>query len=565
MEKMFVSSYVPIKSPNKNLIEFVLDTEPGMDDEKPIFIDSDKTTNYYSVSSIRRVARQFGAGIIRSYDFKKGDVAAIFSPNSIEYPMVVFGIFYAGGTVTLINPFCRDREVASQLRDSRAKLIYTTAELFDTALTACEIAGMSSSQIVVSGAEGHDLLDLPTITDKGAHAPGSCSNDLEASLEPEDVAFLCYSSGTTGSSKGVRLTHCNLVANLLQWDAGERFLDSTSSLISVLPFSHIYALNVLVMNPLRRRMSNYVLPRFHAEKFFELVALHRITATFIVPPIVRALLSPTAAGYDLSSLTFVCSGAAPLSMELTQELSARYSLPVSQGYGLTETSPVLAYSRFNDQEYTGSVGRLLPNIEMRVIDGTGASQGPNGLGELQVRGPNVMLGYLNNAEANANAFTEDGFFKTGDLGYVSEDGYVFVVDRIKELIKYKGFQVPPVELESLLLTHPAILDCAVVGRQCDIEVTELPTAYCVLERTALESIQSVLPIGWTDLDETESAVLERLKHNLAKDIIEFIAARVANYKKLRGGVVFTDTIPRVPAGKVLRRVLKEHTGHHFLL
>lgn len=557
---MFTSQYPPIEIPEQDLIDFVLSQKSSYDSDKPLFIDANDVSRFQSLSTLKEQGRTFGSALQTKYSFQAGDVLAIFSANSIEYPLVVFGTFFAGGVNTLVNPVYRATEVASQLRDSKATVVFTTSDLLSTATAACALAGISVARIIVADADN-------LVMDKGITQLSAMLKDVSTSgprcvSKPNDLAFLCYSSGTTGLSKGVKLSHRNLVANLSQWDAAETFLNSSSSVISILPFSHIYALNVLILNPIRRMMSSYVMSRFHPTKFLELVQTHSITASFIVPPIVKALLSTEASQYNLSSLNFLCSGAAPLSPQLAQDVCRRYQLDISQGFGLTETSPVLCYARFNGADYTGSVGRLLPSIELRIVDEEGIEQGVNGHGELQVRGPNVMSGYLNNETADANAFTEDGFFRTGDLGYVSETGNVYLVDRIKELIKYKGFQVPPAELENLLLTHPAILDCAVIGRNCDIEVTELPTAYCVLRPSALTPSTS-LPMGWADLDEAATAT--SMKTHLARDIIDFVGLKVANYKKLRGGVVFTDSIPRVPAGKILRRVLRERTGVQFIL
>lgn len=561
---MFTSSYADVKIPDQDLVSFVLESDASLCLDKAIFVDADDLGRSYSHQSLRTTAKHFGAALA-NIGFKHGDVMAVFSANSIDFPMVVFGIFYASGIATLVNPVYRYTEVASQLIDSEAKAIYTTAELLPTALEACKTAGIPPSRIIVSSSSvlTHEVSLSTQVTSLVEFLGNNQDVQLPArQCRHHDLAFLCYSSGTTGLSKGVQLTHRNMISNLLQWDAAETFLTASDSVISVLPFSHIYALNVLVLNPLRRMMTSYVLPRFNMDKFFHLIESKSITASFVVPPIVKALLSPAAAKCDLSSLKFLCSGAAPLSPAMASDICTKYSLQISQGFGLTETSPVLCYARFDGSSYTGSVGQLLPSIELRVVNEDGIEQGYGGQGELQVRGPNVMRGYLKNDAANQIAFTEDGFFKTGDLGYITEDKCVYLVDRIKELIKYKGFQVPPVELENVLLTHPAVLDCAVIGRNCSEEVTELPAAYCVLRPSALHSIGD-LPPGWTDLDAAKAAV--DLELVLAKDIMNFVAAKVANYKKLRGGVVFTDSIPRVPAGKILRRVLRERTGVNFIL
>ncbi|CCG84829.1 protein of unknown function [Taphrina deformans PYCC 5710] len=549
----FVSRSPDISIPEENLVSFVLgQCDQSYDQNKPL------------LNTLRETSHNFGTGLQRKLGLQKGDVVALFSANSIDYPVLVFGTFYAGGTVTLVNAAYNKDEVASQLKNSAASILVTTADLLDTAKEACKMVDMDIGHLVVIGPalqHANDVLEFRELINVG-----KALGKLEwspSSVEPESTAFLCYSSGTTGLPKGVQLSHRNIVANLLQWDQRETRLDRTCSVISVLPFSHIYALSVLIMNPIRREMTSYVLTRFHPSKFMQLIERERITAAFVVPPIVKVLLDDSAQGYDLSSLKFLCSGAAPLSAQMAQDVCSRYNLPISQGYGLTETSPVLCFSSFAGDGYTGSVGQLLPNIILRIINEDNKSQLVGGVGELQVRGPNVMRGYLNNPEANAEAFTTDGYFRTGDIGYMSTNGEVFIIDRLKELIKYKGFQVPPAELESLLLTHPAIQDCAVIGRNCDIEVTELPTAYCVLRPSVLQN-RAQLPIGWSDVDQIQDDPSTHLLA-VARDIISFIGKNVSNHKKLRGGVVFTDSIPRVPAGKILRRVLRDRTGVQFLV
>lgn len=559
---MFVSEHADIMVPHQNLIEFVLERDVGSDLlDKPLFIDPADIAKHYSLSTLTSTAQKLGLGLRKRFAIEKGDVTAIFSANSIQYPVAVFGSFYAGCTVTLVNPIYRKDEMASQLETSGATLIITTSELLQVASEAATLVGIDPHHIILTDAlatESNTLLE--DVINRGS-GEAFITNSLV--LCAEDIAFLCFSSGTTGLSKGVRLSHRNIIANLLQWDAAETRLNEQDSIISVLPFSHIYALSVLIMNPIRRSMSSYVLPRFQPLEFLKFVETFQITASFIVPPIVKLLLSDQAEKFNLSSLKFLCSGAAPLAPEMACALCRRYRIPIDQGFGLTETSPVLCYGSFEGDTYSGSVGRLLPSVELRIVDEQGCTQPTNGHGELQVRGPNVMSGYLNNDEANANAFTTDGFFKTGDLGYIDPDGLVFIVDRLKELIKYKGFQVAPAELESLLLTHPAIQDCAVVGRTCDVEVTELPTAYCVLRPEALQDAKP-LPRGWTEIDADQNESQTK-KVTLARDIMSFVAQNLANYKKLRGGVIFTDSIPRVAAGKILRRVLRERVAVDFIL
>jgi acyl-CoA synthetase (AMP-forming)/AMP-acid ligase II len=297
----------------------------------------------------------------------------------------------------------------------------------------------------------------------------------------------------------------------------------------VLPFFHIYGQVVLMAAALWHGATLVTMPRFDLEDFLRILQEQRITQAFLVPPIVLALAKhPMVDKYDLSSLSFIMSGAAPLDASLERACAVRLACDVMQGWGLTETSPVLTTNAGAPQgPRPGSVGVLLPNTELRVVDpATDADLGRNDTGELVARGPQVMKGYLNNPAATAEMLDADGWLRTGDLGHVDDDGYVYVVDRVKELIKYKGLQVAPAELEAVLLAHPEIADAAVV-RSPDEEAGEVPKAF-VVARTPLE----------------------------AEEVMAFVAERVAPYKRLRD-VRFVDQVPRSPTGKLLRRALVE--------
>ncbi|BFZ58810.1 hypothetical protein PYCC9005_005875 [Savitreella phatthalungensis] len=525
----FYSDLPQIDVPKVNLVQFVIEQTVSDDLERPLLIDGTQTGRFLTGAQLRDRAQRFAAGLRDQLGLKHGDVLAIFSPNSIEFPLAILAAHYLGVVATLVSPAYREGELAHQLRNSGAKAIFTVPALLPVVQAGCAEVGLAESSILLSEDIGSHIRSYETFIGE--------ARVTESPATYDDLAFLCYSSGTTGLPKGVKLTHGNLVANLLQWDAEETYLTGRKdSLVAVLPFSHIYALHVLVLNPIRKGIASYILPKFDLTRFLSLIQDHRATATIIVPPIVAALLrQPVVANYDLSSLKFVCSGAAPLSPDMALELCNRFDLEISQGYGLTETSPVIAYARFDRHKYEGAVGRLLPNMELRIGDGEGLGLGETG--EIQVRGPNVMQGYLNNEAANENAFTKDGFFRTGDIGYLNPDKTLHVVDRAKELIKYKGFQVPPVELENLLLTHPKVLDCAVIGRQDDVEVTELPTAFVVLRQSQDQE--------------------EKVAPSTGREIIDYVSAKVAAYKRLTGGVRFVPEIPKSASGKILRRHLRD--------
>ena len=300
-------------------------------------------------------------------------------------------------------------------------------------------------------------------------------------------------------------------------------------MMAVLPFFHIYGMQILMNDGLRRGATQITMPRFDLEQYLALIQEHRATRLFVVPPMVLALAKqPIVDQYDLSSVKSLFSGAAPLGPELAEEAHRRIGAPTAQGYGMTEMSPVSHACRFDDDK-PGSIGILVASAEARVVDPESGEDLPAGAdGEIWCRGPMVMKGYLNRPDATADTIDPDGWLHTGDIGHVDDDGFWYIVDRLKELIKYKGFQVPPAELEALLLSHPAVADCAVIGVP-DEEAGEIPKAFVALKPGVECS---------------------------ATDIQEFVAGHVAHYKQVRI-VEFVDAIPKSPSGKILRRMLRD--------
>jgi acyl-CoA synthetase (AMP-forming)/AMP-acid ligase II len=345
---------------------------------------------------------------------------------------------------------------------------------------------------------------------------------------PDDVVALPYSSGTTGLAKGVMLTHKNLVANVAQ-TLGAIPSAPDERLMAVLPFFHIYGMQCMMNCGLRAGATVITLPRFDLEQFLRAHQDYRITRSFVAPPIVLALAKhPLVDSFDLSHLRLVNSGAAPLKAELAAECGKRLGCDVIQGYGMTELSPV---SHLTPAGWfrPGSVGITAPSTQTRIVDpATGADRDTGEEGEVWVRGPQVMKGYLNNPQATAATVDAEGWLRTGDLGYVDADGHLYVVDRLKELIKYKGFQVPPAELEAVLLRHPDVVDAAVIGLPDD-EAGEISVGYVVLRPAAAAS---------------------------PEEIMRFVAGEVAHYKQIRRLEVI-DAIPKSAAGKILRRVLRD--------
>jgi acyl-CoA synthetase (AMP-forming)/AMP-acid ligase II len=469
------------------------------------------------------------AAALAARGLTKGDVVAVFSPNSIWYPVVFHGIASAGCVTSPINSLYTAKEIAFQLRDSGAKVLVTISAFLDRALAAAEESAIEEI-IVLDGAEGFaSLSDL-----LGTDAP-SPNVDIDPAA---DLVALPYSSGTTGLPKGVMLTHRNLVANVAQCRPFVDMREGDERLIAVLPFFHIYGLTVLMNQGLQWGGTVVTLPRFDLEQFLRTIQEQKITRAFVAPPIVLALAKhPMVDQYDLSSLRSILSGAAPLDEALGLACQNRLGndVQVAQGYGMTELSPVSHTSPDPGCEPAGagptpkgSIGYAVPNTECRLIDlatGTDASTGQPG--ELWVRGPQVMAGYLNNSGATAETLDGEGWLHTGDVAVVDEHGCYTIVDRVKELIKYKGYQVAPAELEAVLLGHPDVSDAAVVG-VAHQEGGEVPKAFVVVR--------------------PGSQLTEQV-------VMDYVAERVAPHKKVRH-VTFIDQVPKSTSGKILRRELK---------
>jgi acyl-CoA synthetase (AMP-forming)/AMP-acid ligase II len=461
--------------------------------------------------------------------FRKGDVLAIYCPNVPEYAVIFNAVAQLGGINTTINPLYTARELLNQLNDAGARFLVTTPLFLDKALEA--VIGSSVEEIFVLG-EATGATPFCDLLSVGNSPP-------EVTINPrDDLVVLPYSSGTTGLPKGVMLTHHNLVANLCQFHGFESQprLEENDIVLAVLPFFHIYGMVVVMKLALAHGATVVTMPRFDMADFLALIQRYRITTLPMVPPMVLGLAkSPLVDQYDLSSLRTLFCGAAPLGAELSIEAGNRVGCPVVQGYGMTEASPVTHLSPKNAKNAKpGSIGKVIPMTEVRIVDvDSGTDQGPNAEGELWIRGPQIMRGYLNQAQATADSIDEAGWYRTGDIGYADEEGFFYIVDRVKELIKYKGLQVSPAELEALLLTHPDIMDVAVIPIP-DEEAGELPKAY-VVTRTG-------------DLDNEP----------LAAQIMAFMAELVSPHKRIRV-IEFCSEIPKSASGKILRRVLVEQT------
>ena len=513
------SSPLPhVEVPDTSLTSYVMRRADDLADQAAI-IDG-PTGRTVTYGELNDLIHRFAGGLA-ARGFGKGDVFGILLPNLPEYAVIFHGVATAGGTSTTINPTYTGEEINHQLVDSGARFLVTIPLFLEAALEG--VAGTAVEEVFVLGeTEGATpfgaLLDTEPMVG-------------EADIDPnEDIVVLPYSSGTTGLPKGVMLTHTNLAANLAQVEHLISHEDGDAA-IAVLPFFHIYGMQILMNLVVGDGGTVITMPRFDLEQFLRLIQDHRVAHAYVVPPIVLALAKhPMVDQYDLSSLKRVFSGAAPLGAKVAQEASARIGCEVVQGYGMTELSPVTHATPLGGFK-PGSIGVTISNTESRVVDpDTGRDLGLDEDGELWIRGPQVMKGYLNNPEATAITIDEDGWLHTGDIGHIDADDHFFIVDRLKELIKYKGFQIAPAELEALLLTHPAIADAAVIPIP-DEQAGEVPKAFVVL----------------------------RPDHEVSEQEVQgFVAGHVAHYKQLRE-VEFVDEIPKSASGKILRRLLRDRT------
>lgn len=459
------------------------------------------------------------AGGLRARGIGPGDVIAVMAPNVADYATAFHGVAFAGATVTTLNPTYTAEEAAHQLRDSGARMLITVPPFAELAAAAAQAAGVA--EIVMIGVSGDGGLD-------GLFGPPLAAQ-VPVDLE-KDPVVLPYSSGTTGLPKGVMLSHRNLVVNV---DQCVDIIDIQPGDVTLgfLPFFHIYGMTVLMNLYLARGAAVVTMPRFDLEQFLSLCQAHKPRKLYIAPPVALALAKhPMVDQYDLSSLEYIVSGAAPLGGDVADAVAARLGCEMVQAYGMTEMSPV-SHITPQGRNVPGSVGQTLGATECRIVAAESGEDVPEGAeGELWVRGPQIMLGYLNRPDATAETLLPEGWLRTGDVGRFDKGGNLFITDRVKELIKVKGFQVAPAELEAVLLSHDGISDAAVIGIP-DAEAGERPMAFVVKAQE--------------DLSEAE--------------VIAHMDAHLAHYKQL-AKVSFVDAVPKSASGKILRRVLRDQVA-----
>ncbi|CAL1545805.1 unnamed protein product [Lymnaea stagnalis] len=486
-------------------------------------VDDFLTGRMYTYGQLKTNAIKVASALHR-LGYRKGDTVMVFSSNHIDYTVLMIACAANGIWFCAANPTFTPEELSRQLNHSGSKAVFTIAPLAGTVKAAVdnkEFPNKVKNLFVFGEAPGFQPFQT-LLDDDGKAFP-------DVDINPtEDVFTLPYSSGTTGLPKGVMLTHYNCMANCYQALASIQ-ATSEDRCLGILPLYHIYGMVTVQFAVLQGGATLTYLPKFEPESFLKCLQDKKITLAHLVPPLMVFLTKhPMVDGYNLKSLKRVVSGAAPLGAELTHEFQNKFShgVKVNQGYGLTETSPV---TNVDITGTPGSIGPMVANTMGKIVDlETNKILGPGELGEFCVKGPQVMKGYYNNKKATDEMIDPDGWLHTGDIGYFTKEGLVFIKDRLKELIKYKGSQVPPAELEALLLGHPDIQDVAVIGVPDEIS-GELPKAFVI--------------------KKPGSKVTEQ-------DIIKFVEERVTHIKRLRGGVQFVDEIPKNPSGKILRRILK---------
>jgi len=526
-----------------------------------LFLDPDQPTRSYNYQQLKDAAARFAFGLEQDLGIKKGHVIGLVAGNDVDQPAVIFGSLACGAILSPINPAYTEAELEHQLRDSEAQAVIVDRAAFPRALKACARVGLPLDKIVLIGPQSAELSMVRHWSSIGEYLIAEKTLPLVPIDCKNDVAVLVYSSGTTGLPKGVMLTHHNITANTQQtqdfetltWDGSQsvpNFKDATrgvgDKILAVLPFFHIYGLTAMMINPIYTGVLTVVGRSFDLKKWCTWVQEHQITIGYVVPPIVVQLSKdPIAADYDLSSLRITTCGAAPLSKQLVVAVYERLGIRIKQGYGMSETAPTLFTMRWGDwNKKSGSAGRLIPNVQAKICsindddtrDEDVVELEVGSTGELYVKGPNVFKGYWKREHATRESFV-DGWFRTGDIGYVDMDGDLFITDRAKELIKYKGFQVAPAELEGLLLQNELVRDVAVVGVNKPELGTEVPRAYIVHRG------------GPAAVREGDAA-----------SIMKWLESQVVSYKRLRGGVFFLDEIPRNGSGKILRRILKDQAN-----
>ncbi|GAA5897590.1 hypothetical protein JCM6882_003526 [Rhodosporidiobolus microsporus] len=537
---VYTSPWPEVELPECSVWEKIWSNPQGQEDEATAVLDA-TTGQTLSRLELRTLAQRLAHGLRDTARLSPGDVVCLFSPNSLDYPTIVLATQCAGLVFSGANSAYTLSELKHQVEESDAKVLLVHPFLLNVALEATSALDWTSDQqqqrIFLAVSQNETALADSRFRTLNSLISGQMLEPHEVNDPKNTVAVLAYSSGTSGKAKCVRMSVYNLTSVLSICEPLK--VDTTDVVLAFLPFSHIYGISGVLLRSLHQAVSIVVLPTFSLDGLCSAIQQYRITILPLVPPVALLLArSPHAKKYDLSSLRLVMSAAAPIGAELEEELArALPGCTVLQAFGATETSPV---THIGIDAPRGSVGPLLPSVKARLVDpesGKDVARGESG--ELWLAGPNVVLGYLNRPKANEETLVQDPkypgttWLRTGDIAYVDEKGNFYISDRLKELIKVKGLQLAPAELEGTLLECPCIADCAVIGVWNEDKATEYPRGYVVLS------------------DEGKK------QRNPAAAILAWTKGKVAHYKQLKGGIKVVDSIPKSSLGKILRRVLRD--------
>ncbi|KAI5075727.1 hypothetical protein GOP47_0009803 [Adiantum capillus-veneris] len=534
-EHIFRSPLPDIDVPDHLTLHDYIFQNASLYPDKPCIIEH-STGREISYAEVETASRRVAAGLV-NLGIKQGDVVMLLLPNCYEFVVLFLGISMRGAVATTANPLYKPAEIHRQVQSAKVCLIITQAAYVEKLAEECE--------------QHIQILTIDSVVEGFQHVSALLEADEkqfphDVVINSDDVVALPFSSGTTGLPKGVMLTHKSLITSVAQQVDGENpnlHFSTEDVVLCVLPLIHIFSLNSVLLCSMRAGSSVAIMQRFEVVALLQFIQKYRISVIAVVPPIVMSITKcPTADQFDLSSVRKVLSGAAPMGQTLEDALRLRLpNAVIGQGYGMTEAGPVLSmcssFAKFPTPVKPGSCGTVVRNAEMKIVDTeTGVSLPRNQAGEICVRGKQIMKGYLNNVEATAITVDKEGWLHSGDVGFVDDDGEVFIVDRVKEIIKYKGFQVPPAELEAMLIGHPGIHDAAVVPEPDDA-AGELPVAF-------------VVRASGSDISENE--------------IKQYISKQVVFYKRICK-VYFIDAIPKSPTGKILRRELRRKLAEEAAL
>ncbi|KAH7203238.1 hypothetical protein BKA60DRAFT_527170 [Fusarium oxysporum] len=495
------------------------------------------TGEFLSFHDLKSIATIVSTILHREYDVRPGQKIAIIGQNSIWYPVAMLAASRLGAVVTLLPPGSMRDDLMYFLGTSKTALVFTDEGTVDEVTAACKAIGLSAKNILRFDGSKDETNSLQNLRQRGESLyPSSYTKSWEPKYyEASPCAFLSWSSGTTGKPKAVQISHANVISQLRQISALTP-PNRRRTVLGVLPFYHITGLVHLLHLPIVLEQQMVIMAKFDMKQMMETVVRFKCDELWLVPPLlIRLLNDKSAQGYDLSFVTQFNTGAAPLADQVIAQLARKFpTVAVRQAWGMTETTSCLTVTPPNLSTWSNAskVGKLVPGTEIRVVDpDTGEDVPAGNVGEIWAKGPQVTMGYLDRPEETAASYLEDGFFKTGDLGSIDNEGFITIHDRIKEMIKVRGHAVAPAELEDLLHGHPKVKDAAIIGIPDDYS-GETPRAFVVLAGGIHGGPEVV------------------------KELQEFVAARKAKHKRLSGGVEFMDQIPKSPSGKILRRVLK---------